>query len=102
MQLLIQLGPETTSDPDLIISLFRRYGYAEPAPPREAQVVEIISTLARYASEGAALPDVGALVRALARFVRNFMEGAGDNLEALKGYVRAVKQREYPGPEHCF
>jgi len=36
------------------------------------------------------------------RFVRNFMEGAGDNLEALKGYVRAVKQREYPGPEHCF
>jgi 3-methyl-2-oxobutanoate hydroxymethyltransferase len=36
------------------------------------------------------------------RFVRNFMEGAGDNLEALKRYVRAVKQREYPGPEHCF
>jgi 3-methyl-2-oxobutanoate hydroxymethyltransferase len=36
------------------------------------------------------------------RFVRNFMEGAGDNLEALKRYVRAVKQREYPAPEHCF
>ena len=36
------------------------------------------------------------------RFVRNFMEGAGDSLEALKHYVRAVKQREYPGPEHCF
>src|SRR5580700_9686293 len=36
------------------------------------------------------------------RFVRNFMEGAHDNLEALKGYVRAVKQREYPAPEHCF
>src|SRR5580658_5877532 len=35
------------------------------------------------------------------RFVRNFMEDAHDNLEALKGYVRAVKQREYPAPEHC-
>jgi 3-methyl-2-oxobutanoate hydroxymethyltransferase len=36
------------------------------------------------------------------RFVRNFMAGAGDTLEALKRYVRAVKQREYPAPEHCF
>ena len=36
------------------------------------------------------------------RFVRNYMEGAGDNLEALKRYVRSVKQREYPAPEHCF
>jgi len=36
------------------------------------------------------------------RFVRNFMAGASDNLDALKRYVRAVKQREYPAPEHCF
>jgi 3-methyl-2-oxobutanoate hydroxymethyltransferase len=36
------------------------------------------------------------------RFVRNFMEGAHNNLEALNQYVRAVKQREYPAPEHCF
>jgi 3-methyl-2-oxobutanoate hydroxymethyltransferase len=37
------------------------------------------------------------------RFVRNFMqEGAGSNLEALKRYVRAVKQGEYPAPEHWF
>jgi len=36
------------------------------------------------------------------RFVRNFMEGAHGNLEALQRYVQAVKQREYPGPEHCF
>jgi 3-methyl-2-oxobutanoate hydroxymethyltransferase len=36
------------------------------------------------------------------RFVRNFMEGSHDNLEALKHYVRAVKQGEYPAPEHCF
>jgi 3-methyl-2-oxobutanoate hydroxymethyltransferase len=36
------------------------------------------------------------------RFVRNFMDGAANNLEALRRYVRAVKQREYPAPEHCF
>ncbi len=36
------------------------------------------------------------------RFVRNFMSGAGDNLEALKRYVAAVRERSYPAPEHCF
>jgi 3-methyl-2-oxobutanoate hydroxymethyltransferase len=36
------------------------------------------------------------------RFVRNFMQGASNNLEAVKNYVRAVKQGEYPAPEHCF
>jgi 3-methyl-2-oxobutanoate hydroxymethyltransferase len=36
------------------------------------------------------------------RFVRNFMEGAGSNLEALQRYVRAVKSGEYPAAEHCF
>ncbi len=36
------------------------------------------------------------------RFVRNFMEGGHDILEALRRYVAAVKSREYPAPEHCF
>jgi 3-methyl-2-oxobutanoate hydroxymethyltransferase len=36
------------------------------------------------------------------RFVRNFMEGAHGNLDALQRYVRAVKQGEYPAPEHAF
>jgi 3-methyl-2-oxobutanoate hydroxymethyltransferase len=37
------------------------------------------------------------------RFVRNFMDGAArNNLEAVQAYVRAVKQGEYPAPEHCF
>ena len=36
------------------------------------------------------------------RFVRNFMAGAGDNLEAIKRYVAAVRERDYPAPEHCF
>jgi len=36
------------------------------------------------------------------RFVRNFMEGAGNNLQALKNFVQAVKKGEYPAPEHNF
>ena len=36
------------------------------------------------------------------RFVKNFMEGASSNLDALKKYVQAVKQKAYPGPEHEF
>jgi ketopantoate hydroxymethyltransferase len=30
------------------------------------------------------------------------MDGAGSNLEAMRRYVRAVKERTYPAPEHCF
>ena len=36
------------------------------------------------------------------RFVRNFMEGAGNNLVAMKNYVKAVKSGEYPAAEHNF
>ena len=36
------------------------------------------------------------------RFVQNFMQGAGDNREALKRYVEAVRSGAYPAPEHCF
>jgi 3-methyl-2-oxobutanoate hydroxymethyltransferase len=36
------------------------------------------------------------------RFVQNFMAGAGDNLEAVRRYVAAVKDSSYPGPEHAF
>ena len=36
------------------------------------------------------------------RFVRNFMDGTASPLEALTAYVAAVKDRSYPGPEHCF
>ena len=37
-----------------------------------------------------------------AKFVRNFMDGAGSISEAVAGYVRAVKDGSFPGPEHCF
>jgi len=36
------------------------------------------------------------------RFVQNFMKGAGDNREALKHYVEAVRSGAYPAAEHCF
>jgi 3-methyl-2-oxobutanoate hydroxymethyltransferase len=36
------------------------------------------------------------------RFVKNFMDGASSNLDALRRYVQAVKQKSYPAPEHEF
>jgi len=36
------------------------------------------------------------------RFVRNFMQGAPDIEGAIRNYVKAVKDRSYPAPEHCF
>jgi len=36
------------------------------------------------------------------KFVRNFMSGTDMPLEAIRGYVKAVKDRSYPAPEHCF
>jgi len=36
------------------------------------------------------------------RFVRNFMSGLDSPLAAARAYVQAVKQRDYPGAEHCF
>ncbi len=38
----------------------------------------------------------------LPRFVKNYMEGAESALDACQRYVEAVKNREYPAPEHCF
>ncbi|MCH7822597.1 MAG: 3-methyl-2-oxobutanoate hydroxymethyltransferase [Proteobacteria bacterium] len=36
------------------------------------------------------------------RFVKNFQQGHDSPLAALQAYVRAVKDRTYPAPEHCF
>ncbi len=36
------------------------------------------------------------------RFVQNFQAGQTSPLEAIGAYVRAVKDRSYPAPEHCF
>jgi 3-methyl-2-oxobutanoate hydroxymethyltransferase len=36
------------------------------------------------------------------KFVRNFMTGQDSPLNAISEYVKAVKERQYPAPEHCF
>jgi len=36
------------------------------------------------------------------RFVQNFMAGQESPLAAIGAYIQAVKERQYPGPEHCF
>lgn len=36
------------------------------------------------------------------RFVKNFQAGYDSPLAACEAYVRAVKERTYPAPEHCF
>ncbi|ANO51646.1 3-methyl-2-oxobutanoate hydroxymethyltransferase [Woeseia oceani] len=36
------------------------------------------------------------------RFVKNFMAGHDSPGVALQSYVQAVKNRDYPAPEHCF
>jgi len=69
VQTLIQLGPEITSDVETICALLQRFGISDTHPPRDAQLVEIMSNLARLAAEGTILCDVGALVRALSSFV---------------------------------
>ncbi len=37
-----------------------------------------------------------------AKFVRNFMDGAASIDDAVKAYVKAVKNGAFPGPEHCY
>ena len=37
-----------------------------------------------------------------ARFVKNFMEGAPSAKAAIEAYVKAVKAKSFPGPEHSF
>ncbi|OCH95284.1 Not1-domain-containing protein [Obba rivulosa] len=65
IQALVQLGADITSEPDVVRALLSRFNISTANPPQDDQVVEAIATLARLASEGAALCDVGALVRAL-------------------------------------
>ncbi len=36
------------------------------------------------------------------KFVRNFQADHNSPLDALRAYVKAVRDRSYPSPEHCF
>ncbi|KAB5596094.1 CCR4-NOT transcription complex subunit 1 [Ceratobasidium theobromae] len=68
VQTLVQLGPDITSDHETVRALLARFGITDQNPPRDGQVIDIVSALARYAAEGKSLCDVGALVRALSSF----------------------------------
>ncbi len=37
-----------------------------------------------------------------AKFVKNFMPGAGSIQAAVEAYVNQVKAKTFPGPEHSF
>ena len=69
VQALVQLGPEITGDPAVVRALLVRFNVTSGNPPQNSQVVEWIQSLARLASDGTVLPDVGALVKALDSFV---------------------------------
>lgn len=69
VQTLAQLGPEITADVDAVRALLLRFGYSERTQPGNQDVIDMVVTLARYASEGQQLPDVGSLIRALASLV---------------------------------
>lgn len=73
VDLLLHLGPEITSDVDVVRSLLARYGINDANPPRDNQVVETMTVLGRQAAEGKIMCDVGALVRALSTFVSGIL-----------------------------
>lgn len=69
VQVLIQLGPDITNDSEAVRGLLERFGITAASPPRDGQVTEVISALARLAAEGTVICDVGSLVRAFASYV---------------------------------
>ncbi|KAL1947536.1 hypothetical protein VTO73DRAFT_13260 [Trametes versicolor] len=87
VQALVQLGPEATADPDVVRALFVRFGLTENNPPTDAQLVEVITSLARLASEGTHLPDVGSVVRAL-----NSLNGDLNWAAAIKAFDMPDRQ----------
>ncbi|KAF8894430.1 Not1-domain-containing protein [Infundibulicybe gibba] len=71
VDVLLQLGPDITSDLDVVCALLSRFGISDASPPRDTQIIEIITALSRRAAEGSAMCDVGSLIRALASFSAN-------------------------------
>ena len=69
-QVLVQLGHELTTDPEVIRALLQRFGLTDANPPKDMQVLDVISRMARYAVEGHQLCDIEALIRALASYAR--------------------------------
>ena len=70
MQALNQLGPEITSENEVVLGLLARFGVNEQNPPNDEFLVESFSSFSRLAADGSPLCDVGTFVRALSGFVR--------------------------------
>ena len=83
MEVLIQLGPDFTSDSDVVRSLLERFGITDATPPRDDQVIEVISTLLRVAGEGTLICDVGAFIRAIISYVSGARDFSSCILKAL-------------------
>ncbi|MGD2081515.1 MAG: 3-methyl-2-oxobutanoate hydroxymethyltransferase [Chromatiales bacterium] len=45
---------------------------------------------------------IGVTPEPVPRFAMDFTVGRGSLSEAIGAYVRAVRERRFPGPEHCF
>jgi 3-methyl-2-oxobutanoate hydroxymethyltransferase len=72
---------------------------------RDAVKVPVIGIGAGPAVDGQILvlyDMLGITAGRMPKFVQNFMEGAASVPEACARYVRAVKERAYPAPQHCF
>lgn len=72
---------------------------------REAVQVPVIGIGAGPGVDGQILvlyDMLGITAGRMPRFVENFMIGASSVADACARYVRAVKERTYPAPRHCF
>ena len=72
VQTLVMLGPEISSDLEVIKAVLSRFGINDRNLPTDAFVSDLIGSLARLTVEGSAACDVGALVHALSSFVSPF------------------------------
>lgn len=70
VQTLNQLGPDITSDVEVMRGLLARFGISEQSPPNDEFLGDTLSALSRLAADGSPLCDVDTLVRALSSFVR--------------------------------
>ena len=68
IQILCQLGPDITSDAELVKAVLHRFGMTERLPPTEEQVIGMFSTLSRLTAEGAQVCDANTLVKVLNNF----------------------------------
>ncbi len=69
VQLIVQLGPDLTSNANVLRGALGRFGISEHQTPSEAQNVELLSTLGRLAAEGTPMGDIGLLVQMMSAFV---------------------------------